>query len=177
MTLSSHRFVSGLAWIMMLWSGYEILTGVAAITIWEPAIASAPVEPSAPSAGARDALSVGPWLVAGLTLFDVAWFVVACGLLGRREWARRWFIGLLVLTIVEVTAMALYVQSVISGVEPTLIDSLPGFSRTLATSTALNVALTLLTVGFLAWLVNVLRSDPVRGQFLRIATTRHRVSL
>jgi hypothetical protein len=113
-----------------------------------------------------------PWVVGAGLVASLATLACAVGLLVRLEWARRMFIGLLVLAIVANIAglwlqhevMQSLVSSTLSGstLPPSVADVFGGFV------TAARVMAVLVTLGacaLLVWVIRRLMSPAVRQEF------------
>ena len=113
-----------------------------------------------------------PWVVGAGLLVSLATLACAVGLLLRLEWARRFFIALLVLAIVANVAgiwlQQEMLQSLVSStlqrapLPPLLADVFGGFV------TAARVTALLVTVGacgLLVWIIRRLMSPSVRQEF------------
>jgi len=113
-----------------------------------------------------------PWvLLAGLAV-SLATLACAVGLLLRLEWARRVFIGVLVLAIaanlVGLWLQHELVQSLLSAtlsratLTPQAADMLEGF---VTATRSMAVAMTLVVCALMAWIIRRLMSPSVRQEF------------
>ena len=167
-------FVTFTAWLAIVLSALACAGGLvqqATLASWAPGmqagVLAAPVAPVT-----RLLLAYLPWAVGAGLLLSVATLVAAVGLLLRLEWARRVFIGLLVLAIVGNVA-GLWLQH-------ELVQSLAGVTLQQAMMPAAAMALfggwvtatqvmsgvvTLGICGGLFWMVRRLMSPMVRQEF------------
>ena len=171
---SRSLFVSVIAWLFILLAALACAAGVvqqATLASWSPAMqASMQAVPLPAVSGLL--MAYLPWVNGAGLLVSVAMLVAAMGLLLRLEWARRTFIGLLILAIVaNLAGLWLQQEFVQSLVDATLsrvvmpaaaLDMLGGF----ATAARVMGGLVTLAVCLgLAWMVQRLRSPMVRQEF------------
>ena len=114
-------FVTLTAWAFIVLATLGCALGIieqAALAAWAPGLdASVSAEPLAPLTGWL--MAYLPWVNGAGVLVSVAMLAASIGLLLRREWARRVFIALIVLTIVANLAglwlQQEFVQSVVDA--------------------------------------------------------------
>jgi hypothetical protein len=114
-----------------------------------------------------------PWVTGAGLILAVALLVAAVGLLMRHEWARRAFIGLVVVAIAaNLASLWLQHEFVQSLVDATMRDNrLPiaavGVFGGFATAAkVLSGVVTLVACGLLAWVIRRLMSPKVRQEFV-----------
>jgi hypothetical protein len=171
---SRSLFVTATAWIFIL---------LAAITSASALVQNAMVASMLPGwqlsgAGRPLPLLTGlliaylPWFVGAGLVISLATLASAIGLLLRLEWARRSFIGLLVLAIAA-NLLGLWFQHEVvqSVVESTLSHAavpaqvLGVFGGFVTAARVMGVAMTLLACVLLAWVIRRLMSPSVRQEF------------
>ncbi len=113
-----------------------------------------------------------PWVVGAGLVVSVAFLCSAIGTLMRLEWARRVFIGLLVMAIVAnllgIWLQQEMVQSVVQStltrapLPPQAADVFGGF---VTAARSLGVAMTLAACMLLGWIIRRLMSPSVRQEF------------
>lgn len=113
-----------------------------------------------------------PWVVGASLVLSVATLASAIGLLLRLEWARRTFIGLLVVAIVmNVLGLWLQQEVVQSVVDRTLAhvampaQALDVFGGFVTAARVMAVLVTLIGCALLAWVIRRLSSPAVRQEF------------
>jgi hypothetical protein len=118
-------------------------------------------------------LSYLPWAVGAGLMISVALLVAAVGLLMRLEWARRVFIGLLLVAIAaNLGSLWLQHEFVQSLVDATLRQApLPStavgvFGGFVAAARWLSGLVTLFACGGLVWVIRRLMSPKVRQEFV-----------
>lgn len=162
------RFVTCIAWLFML-----LAMGAAAWAVVQSASVAA-LPPAPPRGGGLVGLLLAylPWLAGSGLVVSVATLVSAVGLLMRREWARRSFIGLLVLALV-VNLAGLWLQQayMLAVVDATLQRSLLPpqvagvFGGFVTAARALALALTLAGSAMLGWIAWRLTLPAIRQEF------------
>ncbi|MBX3606210.1 MAG: hypothetical protein KF788_13100 [Piscinibacter sp.] len=113
-----------------------------------------------------------PWFVGAGLVLSLATLASAVGLLLRLEWARRVFIGLLVLAIVA-NLLGLWfqhevVQSVVDATlrsSPLPQQALGVFGGFVTAARLMAVVMTLGACGMLVWIIRRLMSTPIRQEF------------
>ena len=113
-----------------------------------------------------------PWVVGAGLVVSVATLAAAVGLLLRLEWARRTFIGLLIVAIVaNLCGLWLQQEVMLSLVDATLQNApLPPqvadvFGGFVVAARSMAVLVTLVACGFLAWIAWRLTLPPIRQEF------------
>jgi hypothetical protein len=170
-------FVTVTAWVFIalaLMGGLSGLLQQATLASWLPALQTLPG--AAPIGGlpwpARWLAAYLPWWIGTGVGVSLALLTSAVGLLMRREWARRLFIGLLALLIVlnlgglwlQHTFVQILVDSTLrSGpLPPSAADVFGGF---VTAARVMAVIVTLSACGLLGWVIRRLMSAPVRQEF------------
>lgn len=167
-------FVTFTAWVFIILAA---LTSVSAL-VQNAAVAS--LMPGLPLATERNALPlltgllVGylPWVVGTGLVMSLATLASAIGMLMRLEWARRTFIGLLVVAIVA-NLLGLWLQQEVlqSVVSNTLSNvaipqkALGVFGGFVTAARVMAVLMTLVGCALLGWIIHRLRSATVRQEF------------
>ncbi len=168
-------FVTLTAWAAIVMAAVACAFGAiqqAALASWLPALdAAVQSEPMPLISGMM--LSYLPWVTGAGLILAVALLVAAVGLLMRLEWARRAFIGLVVVAIAaNLASLWLQHEFVQSLVDATLRDTpLPmgavGVFGGFATAAkVLSGVVTLGASGLLAWVIRRLMSPKVRQEFV-----------
>lgn len=164
-------FVTVISWIALVWSGYHAAAGVASLvflsTVTFPA--SSPVT-TAVQTDLGNVLASSRGVAAGITLAYVLACACAAGMLRRREWARKTFIGLLGLAGTAAIVLGLFVEGVLSRVDTPpapdqLMSELPNLDAVLLASRGFNVAVMLVSVCVCGWLAHRLSSEHIRSEF------------
>lgn len=165
-------FVTVTAWVFIVLAA---LTSASAL-VQNAAVASlVPAgAPNLPPLPLLSSLLIGylPWVVGAGVVVSLATLAAAVGLLLRLEWARRAFIGLMVLAIVA-NLMGLWlqqevVQSVVAGAlsgAPLPPRAAGVFGNFVALSRVLAVLVTLGACSLLGWIIRRLMSPAVRQEF------------
>ena len=167
-------FVTFTAWVFIILAG---LTSVSAL-VQNAAVAS--LMPGLQLATERNPLPlltgllVGylPWVVGAGLVISLATLASAIGLLMRLDWARRSFIGLLVVAIVA-NLLGLWlqhevVQSVVSNTLSSVAipaRALGVFGGFVTAARVMAVLMTLVGCGLLGWIIRRLMSAGVRQEF------------
>ncbi len=168
-------FVTLTAWAAIVLAAIACAFGViqqAALASWAPGFdAAVQSEPMPVISGLM--LSYLPWVIGAGMMISVALLVAAVGLLMRLEWARRAFIGLVVVAIAaNLASLWLQHEFVQSLVDATLRDTpLPlgavgvfgGFAMA---AKVMSGALTLFACALLGWIIRRLMSPKVRQEFV-----------
>jgi hypothetical protein len=168
-------FVTATAWLFIVLAVLACAAGVvqqATLASWAPGMqASVLAAPLAPVTGLL--MAYLPWLVGAGLLLSVATLVAAAGLLWRQEWARRVFIGLLLLAIVgQVAGLWLQHELVQSLAGATLQQaSVPAaalgvFGGFVTATQVMGALVTLCLCIGLGWIVRRLMSPMVRQEFM-----------
>jgi hypothetical protein len=167
-------FVTAVAWVFIVLAA---LASASAL-VQNAAVASLMPELAARRAPHALPLFIGlligylPWVVGAGLVISLATLASAIGLLLRLNWARRAFIGLLVLAIVA-NLLGLWlqhevVQALVSStlsdaaLPSQVLDVLGGF---VAAARAMAVAMTLIACAVLGWIIRRLMSPAVRQEF------------
>ncbi|HEV8689919.1 MAG TPA: hypothetical protein VGQ91_06470 [Ideonella sp.] len=168
-------FVTLTAWAAIMLAAIACAFGAiqqASLASWAPGLdAAVQSEPVPMISGVM--LSYLPWVVGAGLMISVALLVAAVGLLMRLEWARRAFIGLVVVAIVaNLASLWLQHQFVQSLVDATLRDAalplgaLGVFGGFATAAKVLSGVLTLFACGLLGWVIRRLMSPKVRQEFV-----------
>lgn len=168
-------FVTLTAWAAIVLAAVACAFGAiqqAVLQSWTPGLdAAVQSEPMPMASGMM--LSYLPWVVGAGLMISVALMVAAVGLLMRLEWARRAFIGLVIVAIVaNLASLWLQHEFVQSLVDATLRDTpLPSgavgvFGGFATAAKLLSGALTLFACALLGWVIRRLMSPKVRQEFV-----------
>lgn len=113
-----------------------------------------------------------PWVTGACLVLSLATLASAIGLLLRFDWARRTFIGLLVVAIVANLLGVWLQQELMQAIVDHALTSaaLPPkaagvFGGFVTAARVMAVVVTLGACGLLAWIIRRLMSDPVRQEF------------
>jgi hypothetical protein len=164
-------FVTLTAWVFILVATFATATAVVQNVAAGSLLAGLKATPGLPLV---TSLLVGylPWVVGAGLVLSVATLAAAVGLLMRLDWARRAFIGLLVVAIVaNIAGLWLQHELVQSLVSSTLGSaSLPAnaqgvFGGFVAASRLMAALVTLGACAMLAWVIRRLMSPMVRQEF------------
>ncbi len=171
---SRSLFVTTVAWIFIVLS----VLAVASAVVQNATVAS--LLPSWQASGAQRPLPLLtglliaylPWVVGAGLVISLATLASAVGLLLRLDWARRVFIGMLMLAMAA-NLLGLWFQHEVvqSLVEATLARaSLPQqvlgvFGGFVTAARAMGVAMTLVACAVLGWIIRRLMSTAVRQEF------------
>jgi len=168
-------FVTLTAWAAIMLAAIACAFGVlqqASLASWVPGLDAA-VQAEPMPAGSDALLGYLPWVTGAGMLVSVALLVAAVGLQMRLEWARRAFIGLVVVAIVaNLASLWLQHEFVQSLVDATLRDSplpyraLGVFGGFATAAKVLSGIVTLAACGLLAWVIRRLMSPKVRQEFV-----------
>jgi hypothetical protein len=167
-------FVTATAWVFIVLAG---LTSVAAL-VQNAAVASLLPGLQVSNGHAALPLLTGlllgylPWVVGAGFAMSLATLASAIGLLMRLDWARRSFIGLLVVAIVA-NLLGLWlqhevVQSVVSSTLQSVAipqQALGVFGGFVTAARVLAVLMTLAGCGLLVWIIRRLMSAGIRQEF------------
>lgn len=159
-------FVTVTAWVFILIGALACVSAL----LQHAALAAMPLRPLPLVTG----FLVGylPWVVGAGAVLSIALLASAVGLLLRLEWARRAFIGLLVLAIVA-NLLGLWlqqevVQAVIDGAlqqQPLPPQAAGVFGGFVTAARVMAVIMTVAGCGVLGWIIGRLRSPLVRQEF------------
>lgn len=163
-------FVTLTAWAAIMLAALACAFGVlqqASLASWVPGLdAAVQAEPMPPGSDAL--LGYLPWVTGAGMLLSVALLVAAVGLLMRLEWARRAFIGLVVVAIAANLASLWlqheFVQSLVDATLP--LPAVSVFGSFAAAAKVLSGIVTLVACGLLAWVIRRLMSPKVRQEFV-----------
>lgn len=168
-------FVTLTAWAAIVLAALACSFGViqqASLASWAPGLDAA-VQAEPMTAASGQLLSYLPWAIGAGLLISVALLVAAVGLLMRLEWARRAFIGLVVVAIMaNLASLWLQHEFVQSLVDSTMRDTplptgaLGVFGGFALAAKLLSAAVTLFASGVLAWVIRRLMSPKVRQEFV-----------
>jgi len=113
-----------------------------------------------------------PWFVGAGLVVSLATLASAIGLLLRLDWARRVFIGLLVLAIVANLLGLWFQHEVVQSVVDTTLSRAPlpqqalgVFGGFVTAARVMAVTMTLAACGLLVWIIRRLMSTAVRQEF------------
>lgn len=113
-----------------------------------------------------------PWVVGTGLLMSLATLASAIGLLLRLDWARRVFIGMLVLAIVANLLGLWFQHEVVQSVVDATLSSAPlpqkalgVFGGFVTAARAMGAAMTLVACALLGWIIHRLMSAGVRQEF------------
>ncbi|MFT3666071.1 hypothetical protein [Piscinibacter sp.] len=169
---SRSLFVTTVAWVFIVLA----LLAVAAAVVRNAEVASLLPLPQGHAAAQPPLtgllLAYLPWVLGAALALSLATLASAIGLLLRLDWARRAFIGLLVLAIVA-NLLGLWfqhevVQSVVEGTlsrTPLPEQALGVFGGFVTAARAMGAAMTLLCCALLGWIIRRLMSAAVRQEF------------
>ena len=171
---SRSAFVTAIAWLFI------VLAALASTSALVQNAAVASLMPGLRLASERDPLPlltgllIGylPWVVGTGLVMSLATLASAIGLLMRLDWARRTFIGLLVIAIIA-NLLGLWlqqevVQSVVSNTLSSVAipqQALGVFGGFVTAARVMAVAMTLVGCSLLGWIIRRLMSASVRQEF------------
>lgn len=168
-------FVTLTAWAAIVLAALACTFGViqqASLASWAPGLDAA-VQAEPMPAGSGLLLSYLPWVIGAGMMISVVLLVAAVGLLMRLEWARRAFIGLVVVAIAaNLASLWLQHEFVQSLVDATLRESplpyhaLGVFGGFATAAKVLAGAVTVMACAGLAWVIRRLMSPKVRQEFV-----------
>lgn len=168
-------FVTLTAWAAIMLAAVACAFGVlqqASLASWVPGLDAAVQAEPMPS-GSDALLGYLPWVTGAGMLLSVALLVAAVGLLMRLEWARRAFIGLVVVAIAANLASLWlqheFVQSLVDATlpeSPLPLPTLGEFGGFATAAKVLSGIVTLVACGLLAWVIRRLMSPKVRQEFV-----------
>ena len=165
---SRSVFVTTVAWTFIVLALLAVVSAVVRNAAADSLLASLP----APRGLGQLLATYLPWVMgAGLAL-SLATLAAAIGLLLRLDWARRVFIGLLLVAIIANLAglwlQHEVVQSVVSSTlsrTPLPAPALDVFGGFVTASRVMGAVVTLGTCGILAWIIRRLMSSSIRQEF------------
>lgn len=165
-------FVTATAWVFIV---LALLTSISAL-VQNAAVAS--LMPGMQAAAERLPLLTGlligylPWVVGIGVVMSLATLASAIGLLLRLDWARRSFIGLLVVAILANLIGLWLQQEVVQSVVSSTLNSvaipqqaLGVFGGFVTAARVMAVLMTLLGCALLGWIIRRLMSATVRQEF------------
>ena len=167
-------FVTATAWVFIVLAALTSASAVvqnAAVTSLMPGLALGLDRGSLPL---LTGFLVGylPWVVGAGLVVSLATLASAIGLLLRLDWARRAFIGLLIVAIIANLLGVWLQQEVVQSVVNTTLRSAPipqsalsVFGGFVTAARVLAVMMTLCACGVLAWIIRRLMSFGVRQEF------------
>jgi hypothetical protein len=171
---SRSLFVTATAWVFI------VLASLASVSALVQNAAVASLMPSLPAMAEHGALPrvtgllIGylPWVVGTGLVMSLATLASAIGLLLRLDWARRTFIGLLIVAIVA-NLLGLWLQhEVVTSVVDTTLShtrippqALDVFGGFVTAARVMAVAMTLVACAMFGWIIRRLMSDGVRQEF------------
>lgn len=167
-------FVSLTAWVSIVLASLACACGViqqASLASWGPGLGEGlQAQPLPLFTGLM--MAYLPWVTGAGLIVSVALLAAAGGLLMRMEWARRAFIGLLVLAIVANLAglwlQHEFVQSLVASTlrrTPMPVALAEVFGGFVTAARVMGGAMTLLACGALVWMIRRLMSPVVRQEF------------
>lgn len=166
-------FVTAVAWLFI------VLAALASASALVQNAMVASLLPGWQSSGLQQPLLTGlliaylPWFVGAGLVISLATLASAVGLLLRLDWARRTFIGLLVLAIVA-NLLGLWfqhevVQTVVDATlsrTPLPQQALGVFGGFVTAARVLALVITLAACGMLVWIIRRLMSASIRQEFV-----------
>ena len=167
-------FVTATAWVFIVLAALASASAVvqnAAVTSLMPGLSLGLERGSLPL---LTGFLVGylPWVVGAGLVISCATLASAIGLLLRLDWARRAFIGLLMLAIVANLLGVWLQQEVVHSVVSTTLRSTPlpqgvlnVFGGFVTAARVMAIMMTLSACGILAWIIRRLMSFGVRQEF------------
>ena len=171
---SRSLFVTATAWIFIVLAALTSISALvqnAAVASLMPGLLSASQQGPLPW---LTGLLIGylPWVVGAGLVISLATLASAIGLLLRLDWARRTFIGLLIVAIIA-NLMGLWlqhevVQSVVSNTLSSVAipaRALGVFGGFVTAARVMAVLVTLAGCGLLGWIIRRLMSAVVRQEF------------
>jgi hypothetical protein len=168
-------FVTLTAWAAIVLAAAACAFGAiqqASLASWAPVLDMA-VQSEPMSGMSGTLLGYLPWVTGAGLIVAVALLVAAVGLLMRYEWARRAFIGLVVVAIAANLASLWlqheFVQSLVDATmrdTPLPIGALGVFGGFATAAQVLSGVITLVACGLLGWVIRRLMSPKVRQEFV-----------
>jgi hypothetical protein len=165
---SRSMFVTAVAWVFILLAIAAVLSALLRHAAADSVLASLP----APQGVARVLAAYLPWVMGAGAFLSIATLAAAIGLLKRLDWARRVFIGLLLVAIAaNLAGLWLQHELVQTVVESALSRTpLPApvsdvFGGFVTASRVMGVVVTLGICGLMGWIVHRLMSAAVRQEF------------
>lgn len=161
-------FVTAVAWVSILLAIAAVLSALLRHAAADAILASVP----APRGVAPVLTAYLPWAMGAGAFLSIATFAAAVGLLQRLDWARRFFIGLLLVAMVANLAglwlQHELVQTVVDGALSR--TSLPApvsevFDGFVTASRVMGVLVTLGICSVLGWIARRLMSAAIRQEF------------
>ncbi len=167
-------FVTTVAWVFIALS----LLAVASAVVQNAAVAS--LLPGWQTSGAQRPLPLLtgwliaylPWVVGAGLVLSLATLASAIGLLLRLDWARRAFIGLLVLAIVAHLLGLWFQHEVVQSVVESTLSRAPlpeqalgVFGGFVTAARAMGATMSLLSCALLGWIIHRLTSAAVKQEF------------
>lgn len=166
-------FVTITAWVFIVVSLLACSSAViqnAAVGAMAPAAAASAAEPLPMLT--RFLVGYLPWVVGAGLVVSLATLGAAIGLLLRLDWARRAFIGLLVVAIAANLVGLWLQQEVVQSVVSTTLQKSPlppqaadVFGGFVTASRAMGIGLTLVACAVLGWIIRRLMSPMIRQEF------------
>lgn len=179
MPVARSGFINALGWIFACLSGFATLIGVLQNLmlelVFQPVmqqqLAIQPAPPNMP-ASMGWMLAHMIWIFRGLLLLSIVTLVASIGLLLRRDWARRLFIGLMVFAIAYQLLGLVWQWWFMGSMQQTLsmptaasaqfASGMQGFMRVMQVFGAI------MAIGFsvlFGWIIKRLHSLPIRCEF------------
>jgi hypothetical protein len=165
---AQSTFVSVLAWIMMIFSGFAGFGGLLQSVLVAFML---PIPPLTESEAANTPLIFNVifanfhWFVWSLTAFWLAAFVFAFALLRRKEWGRVGAIAVLLILGLTTVVTAILQQMLVSGMFQSTTDA-PDEVAAFVVAIRIGTAIFgLLFVAVLTWLALRLNSPVIRAEF------------
>ncbi|HSI58182.1 MAG TPA: hypothetical protein VLA16_11540 [Ideonella sp.] len=168
-------FITLTAWVSIVLATLACACGViqqASLASWNPGLGGALQSQPLPLVSGL-MMAYLPWVIGTGLIVSVALLVAAGGLLMRMEWARRAFIGLLVLAIAANLAglwlQHEFVQSLVASTlrrTPLPLALAEVFGGFVTAARVMAGLMTLFACALLAWMIRRLMSPVVRQEFV-----------
>jgi glucan phosphoethanolaminetransferase (alkaline phosphatase superfamily) len=166
-------FVTVLAWILIIFAGFATLISLLQVVMVSIMFASEELQIATNDSdvSAEVFMQFFSWLVYAFAAISLITFVSAIGLLKRKNWARLFFVVVMVIGIVwQIAGLALqlYLLSDLTGVpEGDGFEGVEQFSTiVLWFSVALGIAMSVL----FGWIIRKLTTEPVRNEFVQLSS-------
>jgi len=168
---SRSLFVTITAWIFIVVAGMTTLSAVVQNAAAGSIMAGMQAAPGLPLLS-KLLVAYFPWVVGTTLALSLATLVAAIGLLMRLNWARRVFIGLLVVAIVGNLAGLWLQQEVVQSLVSTTLSGTPlppqaagVFGGFVTASRVMGALVTLGACALLVWVIRRLMSPMIRQEF------------
>lgn len=165
---SRSTFVTVVAWIFIVISGFtlvmSLLQNIMFILFFEPhQIAQAPEEISSFAQFIFNNIQFS--LIAMLCIITIT-FVSSIGLLKRKEWARKLFIGIMVIWIIWNIGSLIMSQTMMNQFPPELEVEMPAEFKVMERIiTIFTAVFTISLSGLFAWIIKKLSSGKIQKEF------------